>query len=70
MFTVGDLAEMTCKQVVVEVYCADCGVIQVNDGDKYCLNCAQVICDWLFDIEMDKLATEVQEKIAVDKGLY
>ena len=70
MFTIGDLSEMVCQQVVVEVYCADCGVIAVNDGDKYCLNCAQVICDYLFDIEMDKLAEAVKEKLAIEKGLY
>lgn len=70
MFTKADLAEMICSQVTVEVYCADCKVIVVNDGDKYCLSCCQVIADYLFNAEIDKLAEQVKEKIAIDKGLY
>ena len=70
MFTIGDLAEMVCNQVDITVYCENCKVIEVKDSDKYCLRCAQEICDWLFDIEMDRLAVEVQEKIAIDRGLY
>jgi len=44
------------------LYCEHCRVVPINDGDKYCLGCAQEITD--------RLAEEYKERIAVERGLY
>lgn len=51
------------------VYCEHCCVVEVNDGDKYCVGCAQDITDYLAKA-YDEQAQESIEQIAVDGGLY
>jgi hypothetical protein len=43
-------------------YCEHCTVITVNSGDKYCLQCAQEVCDALY--------AEYSEQLLIDNGWY
>ena len=71
-WTEKDLEELSamCIALTDDIYCEDCQVKSVLPGDKYCVGCITDIVDWLYTQEIDALAQQVAEKIALDKGLY
>lgn len=48
------------RNLHIAAYCEHCGVIPIQQGDKYCEGCVNDI--------VDSLAVEYQESIAVEKG--
>jgi hypothetical protein len=43
-------------------YCEHCTVIAVHSGDKYCTQCAQEVCDALYE--------EYSEQLSLNNGWY
>lgn len=50
------------RNLHIAVYCEHCGIIPVQQGDKYCNDCVNEI--------VDSLATQYQESMAVEKGWH
>jgi hypothetical protein len=51
-------------------YCESCQVVLAVDHSKYCNNCMEDIADYLFQQAFDEMALDMQQKLAVERGLY
>lgn len=72
-WTVGDmaeLAELAMDIATEERYCESCGVVAVQDGDKYCDGCANSIAEWLYAAYWDQRAEEYMEVLRTEEGWY
>jgi hypothetical protein len=45
-----------------KVYCDNCQIVPITEGDKYCLPCLNDILEYL--------ACEAQQQLAIEKGWY
>jgi hypothetical protein len=51
-------------------YCEYCCTKLSEDHSKYCIYCQDIIVDYLFQQSIEEMAFDMQQKLAVERGLY